>query len=56
MKRTLHELRPKLSIAGWYTRDGKPIYEHILPILRSAGYETRVGLRGRVYAWANSLT
>ena len=52
MEKTLRDLRPRLSIAGWYERSGQPIYQEVTNLLEANGYETRVGRLGRVYGWA----
>ena len=41
----------RMSIAGWYKRDGKRVCDIIRPILKEAGFETAVGKRGGVLAW-----
>jgi len=45
---------PRLSLAGWYLRDGKRICELVEPILREAGLRTLVSPLGRVLAWKES--
>ncbi len=49
--KTLAEMSPALTIAGWYKRDGRPIHEIACPMIKRHGYEVRVGPKGRVYAW-----
>jgi hypothetical protein len=52
MKRILLSNKPmRLSIAGWYKRDGRRICDIIVPVLREAGFETAVGRLGGVLAW-----
>lgn len=55
MKATLAgcpELR--MSLAGWYRRDGKRIADILSPKLREAGMQVRIGRRGGVYAWKSA--
>jgi len=52
MKETLRQCEHiRLSIAGWYKRDGKRVCDIISPILRESGLEVAVGRKGRVLAW-----
>lgn len=53
--RTLTEMSPALTIAGWYERDGRPIHEIVSPMIREHGYNVRVGPMGRVYAWRGDV-
>ncbi|HUV33119.1 MAG TPA: FkbM family methyltransferase [Devosiaceae bacterium] len=48
--RTLERDRPRIRLAGWYHRGGKPIHELVTPILEAAGYWVFVGRRGNVMA------
>jgi FkbM family methyltransferase len=41
----------RLSIAGWYKRNGRPIAEIISPILREHGFDVVHGQKGGVLAW-----
>ena len=51
MSKTLETCSPRLSIAGWYLRDGHPIWERAVSLLKEKGYETVKGNKGRVFAW-----
>lgn len=51
MESTLQEFGPRLSIAGWYEKNGEPIHRPAAAMLKKYGYETLVGQYGRVYAW-----
>lgn len=51
MSKTLETCSPRLSIAGWYERDGHPIWERAVSLLKEKGYETVKGNKGRVFAW-----
>ena len=41
----------RLSIAGWYKRDGIRICDIISPIFHKAGFNVEVGRKGGVLAW-----
>jgi len=41
----------RLSIAGWYTRDGKRICDIITPSLKECDFQVAVGKLGGVFAW-----
>ena len=47
---TLKKLRPRIRLAGWYSRGGQPIHSLVKPTLEAAGYRVFVGLRGNVMA------
>lgn len=49
--KTVERFRPRLTIAGWYHRDGKRVDELISPVLRRIGYDFLIGPVGRIYAW-----
>jgi len=51
MSKTLETCSPRLSIAGWYLRDGHPVWERAMSLLKEKGYETVKGNKGRVFAW-----
>jgi FkbM family methyltransferase len=51
MQRVLSDHRPRISLAGWYHRDGVPVHESVTKLLHKLGYQTIVGPVGRVYAW-----
>lgn len=51
MSKTLEAYSPRLSIAGWYLRDGTPIWRKARSLLKEKGYETVKGNKGRVFAW-----
>lgn len=51
MSKTLEIYSPRLSVAGWYLRNGQPIWKIIVPLLKDKGYRTVLGNRGRVLAW-----
>lgn len=53
--RTLSEMSPALTIAGWYERDGRSIHEIVSPMIREHGYNVHVGPKGRVYAWRGDV-
>ncbi len=42
-ERTLREDRPRIRLAGWYERDGRPIAEHCRTLLEAVGYEVYIG-------------
>ena len=52
MHRTLKMHRPNLVVAGWYKRDGVAICDLAARELESVGYQSAIGSRGRLYAWA----
>lgn len=52
MHRTLKVHRPNLVVAGWYKRDGVAICDIAARELQSVGYQSVIGSRGRLYAWA----
>lgn len=41
----------RLSIAGWYRRDGVRICDLIYPILKEYGFHVFLGRKGGVLAW-----
>ena len=41
----------RLSIAGWYRRDGQRIADILVPQLQELGLQVRVGIKGGVYVW-----
>jgi FkbM family methyltransferase len=43
--------RIRLTIAGWYKRDGQRICDILLPVLRAAGLKVVVGRDGGILAW-----
>ncbi len=47
---TLRNLRPRVRLAGWYERDGQPIWSATETLLKDAGYQVWVGYRGNVMA------
>ena len=47
---TLRTLRPRIRIAGWYSRDDRKIWEITKEILEQFGYEVIVGSRGNLLA------
>lgn len=47
---SLRRFRPRVRLAGWYERDGRPIHALTKPLLEAAGYEVFVGPRGNVFA------
>jgi len=51
MQKTLREFAPRLSIAGWYERNGVPIHREVTALLDEYGYQTLIGRYGRVYGW-----
>lgn len=52
MHRTLKVHRPNLVVAGWYKRDSVAICDLAARELESVGYQSAIGSRGRLYAWA----
>lgn len=48
--RTLRELRPRVRLAGWYTRGGEKIWSLAKPRLEAHGYRVFVGRRSNVMA------
>lgn len=52
MRRTLNLHRPKTVVAGWYKRDGVAICDLAARELDSLGYQSAIGSRGRLSAWA----
>lgn len=46
----LSEFRPRIRLAGWYSRNGFPIFQHAQKILKPFGYNTYVTPRGNVLA------
>lgn len=52
MKHTLtHCANLRLSIAGWYRRDGERIADIVAPNLKAAGFQVAIGKMGAVFAW-----
>lgn len=52
MKNTLQSTNGvRLTIAGWYRRDGRKICEIVEPKLHELGFEVVIGRLGRVLAW-----
>ncbi len=49
-KNTLATLRPRIRLAGWYTRNGEKIWSIAKPILEAARYKVWIGNRGNVMA------
>ncbi|MEQ8667349.1 MAG: FkbM family methyltransferase [Rhodospirillales bacterium] len=49
----LQTFKPRVRLAGWYTRDGKRIADHVRPVLERFGYRVFVGPRGNVLALAD---
>ncbi len=47
---TLREMRPRVRLAGWYTRGGEKIWSLAKPRLEAHGYRVFVGRRGNVMA------
>ncbi len=45
----------RLSIAGWYRREGERICDRITPILRKAGFQVAVGRMGAILAWKENI-
>lgn len=43
--------RLKISLAGWYSRDGKKICELVSPRLNGYGFQIAIGAGGGVLAW-----
>ena len=48
--RTLREFRPRIRLAGWYTRQGRKIWSLTKDKLEPLGYRVYVGPRGNVMA------
>jgi len=48
--RTLRDMRPRVRLAGWYTRGGEKIWSLTKPRLEAHGYRVYVGRRGNVMA------
>jgi FkbM family methyltransferase len=42
---------PRISLAGWFKRDGVRICDIVAPLLRSSRLNVAVGSRGSVFAW-----
>jgi len=53
-EQTLLNFGPRLTIAGWYERDGVPLHREITSLLSECNYQTEVGRYGRVYGWPRS--
>lgn len=49
-RRTLADLRPRIRLAGWYSRDDKPIWQWTKAQLEPHGYRVFVGKRGNLMA------
>ena len=49
-QKTLRELRPRIRLAGWYSRNGVPIWKITKGQLEQHGYDVFVGPRGNVMA------
>ena len=49
-RRTLDAFGPRIRLAGWYSREGKKIWQHTKAILEDHGYRVFVGPRGNVMA------
>ncbi len=49
-ERTLSQLRPRIRLAGWYKRNGVPIWKITKEKLEHHGYDVFVGPRGNVMA------
>ncbi len=49
-RRTLTELRPRIRLAGWYSRDDTPIWQLTKAQLEPYGYRVTVGKRGNLMA------
>ena len=47
-QKTLKELRPRIRLAGWYSRNGVPIWKITKGQLERHGYDVFVGPRGNV--------
>ena len=47
---SLRKHRPRIRLAGWYSRGGQPIHTLVKPTLEAAGYRVFVGSRGNVMA------
>lgn len=52
---TLARLRPRIRAAGWYLRDGKPIWLHLTRRLEPLGYACFTGTRGGFLAFPKEL-
>jgi FkbM family methyltransferase len=48
--KTLSELRPRIRLAGWYSRDGRKIWQITKEHLEKQGYNVYVGRHGNVMA------
>jgi len=52
MKRTLRQCKHvRLTIAGWYERNGMRICDIVSPILRQEGFHVHIGKKGGLLAW-----
>ena len=49
---TLTHFRPRIRLAGWYSRDGRKIWQITQEQLAGHGYDVFVGKRGNVMALA----
>ena len=49
-KQTLRNFRPRIRLAGWYSRGGKKISEITMEQLLTVGYEVFIGPRGNTLA------
>lgn len=49
-RETLKRWHPRIRLAGWYQRDGQPIWKITTPILESYGYRVFAGRRGNLMA------
>ncbi len=49
-RETLTKLRPRIRLAGWYAREGRPVWQWTKADLESHGYRVFVGPRGNVMA------
>ena len=49
-KQTLKNLRPRIRLAGWYSRGGKKISELAREQLLTFGYQVFIGPRGNTLA------
>ena len=49
-KKTLTEFRPRIRLAGWYTRSGRKISNIVRDELKLAGYNVFIGPRGNTMA------
>lgn len=43
--------RLKISLAGWYTRNGSKVCNLVAPRLQENGFQTAIGAEGGVFAW-----